>query len=134
MKVLTEDEMQRFLIQAKYDGCFGICLLAITTDMRRCEIMGLQWQDIDFESGKLETRRQAYYLNGKMQTSEPKSETRKEYTIFIEFCCGQLCGQSNFMLETTVKIENKKCQNSSKIKGLDTFILVEVEGKRVGNS
>ena len=75
MKVLTEDEMQRFLIQAKYDGYFEICLLALTTGMRRGEIMGLQWQDLDFESGKLEIRRQAYYLNGKMQTSEPKTKT-----------------------------------------------------------
>ena len=75
MKVLTEDEMQRFLIQAKYDGYFEICLLALTTGMRRGEIMGLQWQDLDFESGKLEIRRQAYYLNGKMATSEPKTKT-----------------------------------------------------------
>ena len=75
MKVLTEDEMQRFLIQAKYDGYFEICLLALTTGMRRGEIMGLQWQDLDFESGKLEIKRQAYYLNGKMQTSEPKTKS-----------------------------------------------------------
>ena len=75
MKVLTEEEMQRFLIQAKYDGYFEICLLALTTGMRRGEIMGLQWQDLDFESGKLKIRRQAYYLNGKMQTSEPKTKT-----------------------------------------------------------
>ena len=75
MKVLTEEEMQRFLIQAKYDGYFEICLLALTTGMRRGEIMGLQWQDLDFNTGMLEIRRQAYYLNGKMQTSEPKTKT-----------------------------------------------------------
>ena len=50
MKVLTEDEMQRFLIQAKYDGYFEICLLALTTGMRRGEIMGLQWQDLEKNS------------------------------------------------------------------------------------
>ena len=75
MKVLTEEEMQRFLIQAKYDGYFEICLLALTTGMRRGEIMGLQWQDLDFNTGMLEIKRQAYYLNGKMQTSEPKTKT-----------------------------------------------------------
>ena len=37
--------------------------------------MGLQWQDLDFNTGMLEIRRQAYYLNGKMQTSEPKTKT-----------------------------------------------------------
>ncbi|MBQ7406611.1 MAG: site-specific integrase [Clostridia bacterium] len=75
MKTLTEDEMQRFLIQAKYDGYFEICLLALTTGMRRGEIMGLQWQDLDFNTGMLEIKRQAYYLNGKMATSEPKTKT-----------------------------------------------------------
>ena len=75
MQVLTEEEMQRFLIQAKYDGYFEICLLALTTGMRRGEIMGLQWQDLDFNTGMLEIRRQAYYLNGKMQTIEPKTKT-----------------------------------------------------------
>ena len=74
MNVLTEDEMQRFLIQAKYDGYFEICLLALTTGMRRGEIMGLQWQDLNFDTGMLEIKRQAYYLNGKMQTSEPKTK------------------------------------------------------------
>ena len=36
--------------------------------------MGLQWQDLDLNTGMLEIRRQAYYLNGKMQTSEPKTK------------------------------------------------------------
>ena len=75
MNTLTEDEMQRFLIQAKYDGYFEICLLALTTGMRRGEIMGLQWQDLDFNTGMLEIKRQAYFLNGRMQTNEPKTKS-----------------------------------------------------------
>ena len=75
MNTLTEEEMQRFLIQAKYDGYFEICLLALTTGMRRGEIMGLQWQDLDFSTGMLEIKRQAYFLNGRMQTNEPKTKS-----------------------------------------------------------
>ena len=37
--------------------------------------MGLQWQDLDFNTGMLQIVRQAYYLNGKMATSEPKTKT-----------------------------------------------------------
>lgn len=35
MQVLTREEMQRFLIQAKFDGYFEILLIALTTGMRR---------------------------------------------------------------------------------------------------
>ena len=45
MQVLSPEEMQRFLIQARYDGYFEILLLALTTGMRRGEIMALQWDE-----------------------------------------------------------------------------------------
>ena len=37
MKVLTQEEIQRFLIQAKAEGVYGLFLLELTTGMRRGE-------------------------------------------------------------------------------------------------
>ena len=45
------------MCELMYDGYFEICLLALTTGMHRGEIMGLQWQDLDFNTGMLEIRR-----------------------------------------------------------------------------
>ena len=75
MQVLSPEEMQRFLIQARYDGYFEILLLALTTGMRRGEIMALQWDDLNPDTGELNIRRQVYYVKGEMIISEPKTKS-----------------------------------------------------------
>lgn len=42
MQVLTREEMQRFLIQAKEEGYYELFLLELATGLRRGEIMALQ--------------------------------------------------------------------------------------------
>ena len=42
MQVLTGEEIQRLLIQAKEDDCFELLLLELTTGLRRGEILALQ--------------------------------------------------------------------------------------------
>ena len=75
MQVLSPEEMQRFLIQARYDGYFEILLLALATGMRRGEIMALQWVDLNLATGELNIRRQVYYVKGEMIISEPKTKS-----------------------------------------------------------
>ena len=58
MQVLTEDEVCRFLEQAKAEGYFEMFLLELTTGMRRGEILGLKWSDLDFTTGALKIQRQ----------------------------------------------------------------------------
>ncbi len=53
MQVLTHEEMQRFLIQAKEDGFFELALLELSTGMRRGEICALKWSDLNFKTGAL---------------------------------------------------------------------------------
>ena len=47
MQVLSHEEMQRFLIQAKEDGFYEMMLLELATGMRRGEICALQWDDLN---------------------------------------------------------------------------------------
>ncbi len=75
MQVLTPEEMQRFLIQAKYEGYFEMLLLELTTGMRRGELLALQWEDLNFETGELHICRQVYHVKGSMQISEPKTKS-----------------------------------------------------------
>lgn len=75
MQVLTPEEMQRFLIQAKYEGYFEMLLLELTTGMRRGELLALQWDDLNFDSGELNICRQVYHVKGSMQISEPKTKS-----------------------------------------------------------
>jgi hypothetical protein len=66
--------MQRFLIQAKYDGYYEIFMLDLATGLRRGELLGLQWDDVDFKKGELKVSKQVRYVNKTLKITEPKSE------------------------------------------------------------
>ena len=74
MQMLTPEEMQRFLIQAKYDGYYEIFLVALATGLRRGELMALQWDDLDFKTRELRIRRSVRRTEGKLLVSEPKTD------------------------------------------------------------
>ncbi len=75
MQVLTRDEMQRFIIQAKADGYFELFVLELCTGMRRGEILGLQWDDFNMKTGELHIRRQVVLVNGNIHISTPKTKS-----------------------------------------------------------
>ena len=74
MQVLDRDELQRFLIQAQSEGYYELFLLDLSTGLRRGELMALQWDDLDFETGVLNVNKQVYPVNGELQFSEPKTK------------------------------------------------------------
>ena len=74
MQVLSRQELQRFLIQAKADGYFELFLLDLSTGLRRGELLALQWSDLDLDTGTLSVTKQVYEVNGKMQLSAPKTK------------------------------------------------------------
>ncbi len=74
MQVLTREEMQRFLIQAKEEGMYELFLLELTTGLRRGELLALQWDDLDMETGTLKIDRQIYPVKGKLIINEPKTK------------------------------------------------------------
>ncbi len=49
MKVWSLEEAHKFLKTAKENRYYIVFLLALTTGMRQGEILGLRWQDVDFE-------------------------------------------------------------------------------------
>ena len=84
MKVLTREEMQRFMAQAKYDGYFELFILELCTGMRRGEILGLQWDDLNMQTGELKISRQVVLLNGKIHITEPKTKASVRTIILPE--------------------------------------------------
>ena len=74
MKVLTRDELQRFLIQAESEGYYELFLLDLSTGLRRGELLALQWDDLDFKTRVLNVNKQVYAVNGELQFSKPKTK------------------------------------------------------------
>lgn len=75
MQVLTREEMQRFIVQAKADGYFELFILELSTGLRRGEIAGLQWGDLDMLTGELHISRQATTVHGRISLSTPKTKS-----------------------------------------------------------
>ena len=81
MQVLTQEEMRRFLIQAKAEGMYELFLLDLTTGMRRGELLALRWDDLDFATGKLRIDKQVCPVGGKLIISEPKTKAANRTII-----------------------------------------------------
>ncbi len=75
MQVLTHDETRRFLIQAKQEGFYEMFLLELSTGMRKGEMLGLKWEDLNFRTGELKIRRQAITGRDSIQISTPKTKS-----------------------------------------------------------
>ena len=74
MQVLTPEEIQRLLIQAKEDGCYELLLLELATGLRRGEILALRWSDLNFRTGALRVERQVHRVRGELVVSPPKTK------------------------------------------------------------
>ena len=76
MQVLTREEIQRFLIHAKAEGYFELFLLELTTGLRRGELLALQWDDLNLETGELQVTKQVYRTKEDgLLISQPKTKS-----------------------------------------------------------
>ena len=81
MKVLTPEEIQRLLIQAREDGCYELLLLELSTGLRRGEICALQWEDLDLKTGALQVERQVHRVRGELVVSPPKTKAGRRTVL-----------------------------------------------------
>lgn len=59
IRVLSPEEIGRFLPVSREDRLHALYLLALMTGMRQGELLGLKWADLDWQAGALHVRRQA---------------------------------------------------------------------------
>ncbi len=77
MKTLTADQLQSFLREAKESGVYELYYIELATGLRRGELIGLKWEDIDLEGGTIRVRRQVARING--QITEAPLKTKNSY-------------------------------------------------------
>lgn len=77
-QILTQAQARQFLDYVKDDPLYPVWLLAITSGMRKGEILGLRWVDCDLEAGIIHVSQTALTVYKKgMVISEPKTEQSK---------------------------------------------------------
>ena len=74
MKTLPVEQLQSFLREARESGVFELYYLELATGLRRGELLGLKWEDIDLERGDLRVKRQVARINGAVTESPLKTK------------------------------------------------------------
>ena len=64
MKTSPPDKLTSFFDEAKESGVFELYYIDLLTGLRRGELLGLKWDDVDLKNGILHVRRQIMRQNG----------------------------------------------------------------------
>jgi integrase len=73
MRPLTPEQVKALLEAARGDRLEALYLLAVTTGLRQGELLGLKWEDVDLEEGKLQVRRTLATAKGGPALTAPKT-------------------------------------------------------------
>lgn len=74
MENLPIEQLALFLREAKDNGVFEFYYMELATGLRRGELFGLKWEDIDFEHGSLRVKRQIARTNGEIVEAPLKAK------------------------------------------------------------
>jgi integrase len=72
--VFDQREVERLLDAARGTRLARPVLLAVTTGLRRGELLGLRWQDVDLEAGKLAVRQSHELTKAGLAFKQPKTQ------------------------------------------------------------
>ncbi len=74
MAILSADEVKTVMTAMRTTTIYPQIALLLSTGMRRGELMGLQWGDIDFEAGKLRVERSVEKTKAGLRIKAPKTK------------------------------------------------------------
>ena len=77
MQTIPAEQLQVFLQEAKATGVYEMYYIELATGLRRGELLGLKWQDIDWKNGVIKVRRQVARVDG--QIKEAPLKTKNSY-------------------------------------------------------
>ena len=77
MQTIPAAQLSAFLDEAKASGVYELYYIELATGLRRGELLGLKWEDIDLTAGVIRVRRQVSRIDGKIV--EAPLKTRNAY-------------------------------------------------------
>jgi integrase len=77
MRVWAAADVHGFLQHVRDDRLFALWRLAASTGMRRGELLGLRWEDVDLNVGRIGVRQTLTTVNHRVVYGEPKSARSK---------------------------------------------------------
>ncbi len=77
MQTIPAEQLQAFLTEAKASGVYEMYYIELSTGLRRGELLGLKWPDIDWNNAVITVRRQVVRVNGEI--TEAPLKTKNSY-------------------------------------------------------
>ncbi len=74
MKTLPAEQLTSFLREAQESGVFEMYYIELATGLRRGELLGLKWEDIDLLQGSLRVQRQVCRIDGEIVEAPLKTK------------------------------------------------------------
>ncbi|GHO84395.1 tyrosine-type recombinase/integrase [Dictyobacter formicarum] len=109
VKVLSLEEIQKLLSVARGRDIEGLLCLAVATGLRRGELMGLKWQDIDLVAGTLQVKRTLSRVPSKMEgqgyvEADTKTKKSRRSIVIAPFAIEALKQHRIRQLEAKLKV------------------------------
>jgi integrase len=86
VRAWDQDQVLRFLVVAEDEHYGPVWLLALMTGLRRGELLGLRWEDVDLGRGVLHVRRSLVELGSKLVIQEPKTRSGRRVVALGASC------------------------------------------------
>jgi len=73
VKTFNEDDAKKFLATVRGTRLEAFYAVAVALGLRRGEVLGLAWEDVDFEAGKLQINQSLQRVDHKLTLAPPNS-------------------------------------------------------------
>jgi integrase len=87
---LTVDQARKLLVAARSDRLHALYVLALYLGLRRGELLGLHWDDVDLDAGTVDIRRTLQRVGGELRAVSPKTRTSRRTVAVIGLCVDAL--------------------------------------------
>jgi integrase len=77
IKILDKEEIATVVNATQRAGLYAPVLIAVTTGMRRGELLALRWSDVDLKASTLTVNQSLERIKGKFQFKAPKTKTSR---------------------------------------------------------
>ena len=99
MKIFTPEEAKTFLDYVKGHRLEALFIMALTLGLRRSELLGLRWSDIDLDNATLRVNYGLQRFEGKLHLMEPKTEKSRRVLPLPSFLVSALRAHRTSQLE-----------------------------------
>ena len=117
IEILAADQMASVLPKLEGHPLYAIAALALGSGMRRGEIVGLQWQDVDLEAGVLRVERAVEETKAGLRLKPPKTRHGRRTLSLPGQAVEALRGHRKAQLETRLALGQGRQEPASWVFG-----------------